>query len=75
MSLVGLVVCAYNCQILITRATYLKKASYIMPFGYVSIVFSFMMDIFIFDENFDTISILGMCLTSSGLLIKLLVKE
>lgn len=46
-----------------------------MPFGYISIVVAFISDIVFFDASFDWISILGMILTSAGLLSKLLVKE
>jgi drug/metabolite transporter (DMT)-like permease len=60
-------------QIFITRAIYLKKASFIMPMGYISIVVAFASDILIFGSNFDWLSILGMILTSAGLLSKLLV--
>lgn len=75
LSVLGLVAFAYLTQNLVTRAIYLKKASYIMPFGYISIVVAFISDIVFFDASFDWISILGMILTSAGLLSKLLVKE
>lgn len=73
LAIAGLVGCAYinqNCQ---TRATLLKKASYIMPFGYISIVLACISDILIFDAHFDWLAILGMVLTSCGLLSKFLI--
>lgn len=75
LSILGLVSFAYLTQNLITRAIYLKKASYIMPFGYISIIVAFVCDIFLFNSSFDWISIIGMIMTSAGLLSKLLVKE
>ena len=47
--LIGLVLTAYFCQVLLTRAIYLKKPSYIMPFGYVTIILSFIIDTLLFD--------------------------
>lgn len=51
----------------------LKKPSFIMPFGYVTIVLSSIVDSIMFGSEFGTLSIMGMFLTSSGLLVKLLV--
>ena len=45
-----------------------------MPFGYLSVVFSFFIDIIYYDDDFDLMSIIGMCLTSSGLLLKFMLK-
>ena len=45
LAIVLLVCSAYFTQNLVTRATMLKKASVIMPFGYISIVLSFIVDI------------------------------
>lgn len=44
-SLVGF---AYLTQNMISRAVYLKKASYVMPFGYISIVVAFVCDVVVF---------------------------
>lgn len=74
LAVAGLVMFAYCTQNLITRAIYLKKASYIMPFGYISIVVAFISDIVFFSANFDWVSIVGMLMTSAGLLSKLIVK-
>jgi drug/metabolite transporter (DMT)-like permease len=73
LAIAGLVGCAYINQNLQTRATLLKKASYIMPFGYISIVLAFISDIVLFDAHFDWLSIFGMALTSCGLLSKFLI--
>lgn len=53
----------------------LKKPSYIMPLGYITIVLSTIMDYVIFGNSFSTLSIIGMLLTSSGLMVKLFVPE
>jgi len=73
VGVIGLVGCAYVNQNLTSRATLLKKASYIMPFGYIGIVLSFLCDIILFQASFDWISVFGIILTSAGLLIKLLI--
>lgn len=75
LSVFGLVFFAYLTQNLITRAIYIKKASYIMPFGYIGIVVAFVFDLIFYDISFDWLSILGMILTSTSLLSKLLIKE
>jgi drug/metabolite transporter (DMT)-like permease len=59
----------------LTKATLIKKASYIMPFGYISIVFASICDIIIFKISFDWISVIGMVMTSVGLISKLLVPQ
>ena len=71
----GLVISAYLTQNFNTRAIMLKKPSYIMPLGYITIILSSVMDFLLFGNSFGTLSILGMFLTSSGLLAKLLIPE
>ena len=44
----GLVCFAYLTQNLVTRAVYLKKASHIMPFGYLSILVASFSDVALF---------------------------
>ena len=75
MHILLLVGSAYGCQITMTRAIYLKKASYIMPFGYISIIFATISDILLFGASFDLVSVFGMIMTSAGLMSKLLIKE
>lgn len=74
LAVAGLVGFAYMNQNLQTRAVLLKPGSYIMPFGYISIVVAFICDILIFHAQLDWVSIIGMILTSIGLLSKLLIK-
>ena len=66
---------AYGTQICVTRAIYIKKASYIMPFGYISIVFATLSDILFFGASFDLLSVIGMIMTSAGLFGKLLIDD
>ena len=58
-----------------TRAIMLKKPSFIMPFGYITIVVGTVLDYFLFDQAVDWLVIIGMMLTSSGLMLKLFVNE
>ena len=51
----------------------LKKPSYIMPLGYITIILASIVDNIIFGTQFGTLSIIGMFLSSSGLLVKLLI--
>ena len=73
LCIAGLTVFAYFTQNFMTRAIMLKKPSYIMPLGYVTIILSSIVDSLMFGSSFGTLSIIGMFLTSSGLLVKLLV--
>jgi hypothetical protein len=59
---------------MIVRPMSLKKPSYLMPFGYLTIIVSFITDIFIFNSTFDVFSIIGMVMTSGGLFSKLIIK-
>lgn len=74
ISLVGMVFCAFSTQNLTTRAIYLKKASLILPFGYVSILVSGIVDI-MSGVSFDFLTVIGMMMTSLGLLSKLILPE
>jgi len=58
-----------------TRAIMIKKPSHIMPFGYITIILASLIDYAYFGTEFNILSIIGMILTSSGLLIKIFVPE
>ena len=45
-----------------------------MPFGYVGVLISFLSDTIFFKIEFDFLSIIGMILTSVGLLSKYLIR-
>ena len=65
----------YSSQILFFRALYLKKPSFIWPLGYTSVIFAVVMDAILFGYTFNVAAIIGIGLTSSGLLMKLLLDE
>ena len=71
----GLVLFALFTQYMIFTATSLKRPSHTMPFGYVTIVTTISADLFIFNIKFDLLQVIGIVLTSVGLLSKFLVSE
>jgi drug/metabolite transporter (DMT)-like permease len=71
----GLVLSALLTQYMIFAATALKKPSKTMPFGYVAIVTTFTADVWLFGITFDFLQIIGMVLTSVGLLSKFLIGD
>ena len=75
LSIVGLAVLGYTIQTCLTRATMVVEASKLMPMGYIGIVFSFMVDVAVYGVSFDWLSVIGMGLTSVGLLSKLLTSK
>lgn len=68
-----LVIATFLCRATITRAISLKKASLIMPFGYISIVFAVISDVLLFKTRVDFVTVVGMLLTSLGLIGKLII--
>ena len=46
-----------------------------MPFGYVAIMFGFIADIYLFKTEFSWLAVIGIILTSSGLLSGYLVSK
>jgi len=69
-----LVISAYFAQLMNSRAIYLKKPSLIMPFGYTGIILAFLIDIIFEGAQFDFYSVIGIIMTSSGLLSTFIVK-
>ena len=45
-----------------------------MPFGYITIIISLLLDVYVFGEQFDVLEIVGMGLASSGLVLKMFLK-
>jgi drug/metabolite transporter (DMT)-like permease len=70
----GVVVFALLAQYMIFASSGLKKPSHVMPFGYASIVTSFLADVYLFGTEFTLLPILGIVLTSIGLLGKYLIE-
>ena len=46
-----------------------------MPFSYVSIIVGFLADLYLFGSSFTFLSIVGILLTSSGLVGKFLIEK
>ena len=69
------VVLALVAQYMIFTSTSMIEPSKTMPFGYLGIIVGFTADILYFKVQFDFISILGMFLTSIGLLSKLILEK
>lgn len=68
LQVLGVVLMGYITQYFIIKANSLTKPSYVMPFGYVSIVGGFIADAFLFKTNFEFLPVIGTILTSTGLL-------
>lgn len=65
---VGVAVVGFMAQFLLVNAYSMIKPSKVMPIGYIGIVISFLADIYLFDTKFTLLPIIGMLLTSVGLL-------
>ena len=75
IKLIGVAVTGYFAQFLIIKANSIAKPSIVMPFGYVSVTFGFVADVFLFDTSFTFLSIVGMILTSAGLMTEYLMNK
>jgi len=71
----GVVVSALLCQYMIFASNSLMKPSRVMPFGYISVIVSFVADIYIFKAEFNFLAVLGILLTSLGLIGKYLLEK
>jgi drug/metabolite transporter (DMT)-like permease len=69
----GMLVFGWASQLFLYESSRMERPSRVMPFCYVTIIISFLADIYLFDISFGLLSVLGMLLTSSGLLGKLLI--
>ena len=66
--LAAIVVTAILSQYSIFLANSLRSPSLVMPFGYASVVVSFLADVYLFDTDFSLLPVVGMLLTSAGLM-------
>ena len=73
--LIGIVLTALLSQYSIFLSNSLKSPSLVMPFGYASVIVSFLADVYLFDTVFSALPIIGMLLTSAGLLSGYLKEE
>jgi len=62
-------------QNLLFLAVSLQKPSNILPFGYCGVLVSFLADVYYFHTSFSLLSVVGMLLTSIGLLGKLFTHQ
>ena len=69
------VIGAYIAQYSRLKAVFLVKPSDVVPFSYSGIIASLAIDIFVYDSNFNTFSIVGILLTSIGLFTKFFVRN
>ena len=60
-------------QLFVYEANRIKKPSRVTPFSYITIIASFIADLYIFGISYNFIAIVGIILTSSGLLGKYLI--
>lgn len=66
--LAGIVLAGFFTQLFIIKANSLAKPSIVMPFGYVSVAVGFLADVLLFGTQFTTLTVVGMVLTSAGLM-------
>lgn len=66
--------CIIFAMNLLYSALYLENPAKILVFGYVGIITSLITDVFFFNEKMDALSMIGIILTSIGLVSKVLVK-
>lgn len=69
-----MVVLAYITHLLRIKATFKRKPSEILAFNYLGILYSILIDDFYFKTHLAWITIIGVFLTGSGLLSKLLLE-
>ena len=70
LSIIFIAFIAFLTQITRITAIFLEKPSNIMPFGYAGIIGSLLVDLYIFDTNLNSLAIIGILMTSVGLLGK-----
>jgi drug/metabolite transporter (DMT)-like permease len=66
-----MIISAFFAQLMIMKSLSMKKPSYLMPLGYITVILSFCADFFIFNANLDLYAVIGILLTSGGLLTNL----
>jgi hypothetical protein len=70
-----IMVLAFITQYLVYVSTSLVQPSQIMPLGYVCVMAGFLSDVYLFEVQFGMIPILGILMTSVGLLSGYLVSK
>lgn len=70
-----MVLAGWLSQLFLITATSLAKPSKTMPLGYVTVIFGFLADIYLFKIKFTLLPIFGMLLTSVGLLSDFIINK
>jgi drug/metabolite transporter (DMT)-like permease len=70
--LAGIVGTGLLTQFCIIKANTIATPSVVGPFGYVSVAVGFLADVFLFNTKFTLLAVLGIVLTSAGLLAEYL---
>lgn len=68
-----MVLFAYLAHILRIKATFLRKPSEILAFNYIGLIYSILIDILYYQTHLSLTTILGIALTSAGLMSKLVM--
>ena len=68
----GIVVTGFLAQLLVFLANIVKKPSSMMPFGYVAVLVGFLAYLYLFNITFNLTAVVGIMLTSAGLLSEFL---
>lgn len=66
-----MVLLAYLAHMLRIKATFLRKPSEILAFNYVGLIYSILIDVLYYHTRLSFTIILGIALTSAGLMSKL----
>jgi drug/metabolite transporter (DMT)-like permease len=70
---IGMVLFAYLAHILRIKATFLRKPSEILAFNYIGLIYSILIDVLYYHTHLSLTTILGIALTSAGLMSKLVM--
>lgn len=73
--LIALIIVGFSAQYAIFMANSLIKPSKTMPLGYLTVAVGFVADVYLFGTRFTFFPIIGILLTSAGLLTDLLVNR
>lgn len=70
-----IVVSGFGAQYCLFMASSLIKPSKVMPLGYIAVVLGFLADVYLFDTKFTILPVIGMFLTSAGLLTDVILSQ
>lgn len=73
--ILAIAMAGFVAQTLIILANSLKKPSLMMPFGYFAVAIGFIADEYLFEIDFTFLTIVGIFLTSGGLLSGFLINK